>query len=240
MLGGMQALDDVTAAGPGAAPAAWDLTEHVAGARAVFPLAVIVAVLGLPFGVLAASAGFTPLAVAALSATTFAGSAQLAAVSVVAAGGALGAAVGAASLLNARYVAMGLALAPALRGPLWRRLLLVQLAVDEAWAVAYVGAGRFSEARLVGAGLTLYVAHVGATALGAVSGERLGDSRALGLDAAFPALFLTLLRPHVERGAGRAAALLGAALALLLTPLTPPGTPIVAAAAAALLGLRAR
>jgi hypothetical protein len=34
-----------------------------------------------------------------------------------------------------------------------------------------------------------------------------------------------------------AAACLGAAIALVLTPLTPPGVPIIAASAAALLGL---
>ena len=79
---------------------------------------------------------------------------------------------------------------------------------------------------------------VGGTAIGAISGERLGDPQALGLDAAFPALFLGLLVP-IAKGRRRVqATLLGAAIALVLTPIAPPGVPIIAASAACLLGIR--
>ena len=61
---------------------------------------------------------------------------------------------------------------------------------------------------------------------------------ARGLDGAFPALFLALLVPQLVDRTARMAALLGALIALALTPFTPPGTPIVAASAACLLGLR--
>jgi predicted branched-subunit amino acid permease len=64
----------------------------------------------------------------------------------------------------------------------------------------------------------------------------------LGLDAAFPALFLALLAPLL-RADGRvaiAAALIGAAIALTLTPLTPAGVPVIAATAACLVGLARR
>ena len=211
-----------------------------AGARAVLPLAAAIAVLGVSFGALATAAGLTPAAATVMSATTFAGSAQFAAVSILGAGGAAGAAVATAGLLNARYAATGLALASALRGSLLRRFFVAQLSVDESWAVAYLADGRFSEQRLIGAGAVLFAAHVGSTALGAFAGNLVGDPRAWGLDAAFPALFLVLLSPHLRTREGRMTAALGAAIALVTTPLFPAGLPTLAAAAASLVGARSR
>jgi 4-azaleucine resistance transporter AzlC len=212
-----------------------------AGARAVLPLAAAIAVLGVSFGAVATSSGLSPAAAVLMSATTFAGSAQFAAVGILGAGGSVGAALGAATLLNARYAAMGASLAPALGGSPWKRLLVAQLAVDESWAVAYLGDGRFSRERLVGAGLVLFAAHVASTALGALAGARLaGDPAVWGLDAAFPALFLVLLSPHVQHRDGRVAAALGAAIACALVPFAPAGAPILAAALASLVGWRSR
>lgn len=216
------------------------ISAYWAGARAVSPLAVAIGVLGVLFGYLATSTGLTSVAAVLMSATTFAGSAQFAAVSVLGAGGTVAAAVSAATLLNARYAAMGVALAPALPGGMWKRLLLAQLAVDESWAVAYLGEGRFSRERLVGAGLALYAVHVSSTAAGAAAGNVLGDPAAWGMDAALPALFLVLLWPHVLQREGLVAAALGATIALALTPFAPPGIPILAAASVSLLGLRSR
>jgi len=104
--------------------------------------------------------------------------------------------------------------------------------------VAAEGEGRFDPRILVGAGLTLYVSWVAGTAVGAVGGRVLGDPATLGLDAAFPALFLALLLPQLRNRRALLAAFLGAAIALALTPIAPAGVPIVAAAAACLLGVR--
>ena len=60
----------------------------------------------------------------------------------------------------------------------------------------------------------------------------------LGLDAAFPALFLALLAPLLRNREPLFAALLGAGIALALTPITPAGIPVIAATAACLVGLR--
>jgi 4-azaleucine resistance transporter AzlC len=210
------------------------------GARAVLPLAAAIAVVGVSFGALATAAGLTPTAAIVMSATTFAGSAQFAAVSVLSAGGAAATAVATAGLLNARYAATGVAVAPALRGGWVRRFLIAQLAVDESWAVAYLGDGHFSEQRLIGAGLVLFAAHVGSTAVGAFAGDVVGDPRALGLDAAFPALFLVLLSPHLRHRDGRVTAVLGAAIASAATPFLPAGLATLAAVAASLICARWR
>jgi len=86
--------------------------------------------------------------------------------------------------------------------------------------------------------LLLYVAWVAGTAVGAIGGQALGDPTTLGLDAAFPALFLALLAPQVRRRKPLFVALLGGTIALALTPFTPPGVPIIAASVACLLGVR--
>jgi branched chain amino acid efflux pump len=210
------------------------------GARAVAPLAIAVAGFGVSFGVLARSAGMGWLAPIVMSATTFAGSSQFAAVSVLDAGGTVGAAIAAAVLLNARYAPIGVSVAPSLEGGGWSRFVHAQLIVDESWAVSARPGGRFDRAVLVGAGLAIYVAWLGGTAVGVAFGDALGDPNTLGLDAAFPALFVVLLVPHLRSRTAVTAALLGAVVALALTPVAPPGVPIVAAAAACLIGIRRR
>lgn len=211
---------------------------YLAGARAVSGLAVAIAFFGVSFGVLARSAGMSPWAAVAMSATTLAGSAQFAAVSVLAAGGSALVAVLAGAMLNARYAVMGLSAAPALAGPAWSRLVLAQLVVDESWAIAHVGDGELDRGRLIGAGLVLFGAHVTSTAVGAFGVGVLGDPMKLGLDAAFPAMFLALLWPHLGQPAARRVAAVGAVVALAVTPLAQPGVAIVAAAAAVMAGGR--
>ena len=208
------------------------------GVRAILPLAVAVPAFGLSFGVLATTAGMGKLAPVVMSATTFAGSAQFAAASVLDAEGTVAAAILAAVLLNVRYAPMSIAVAPGFSGPWWRRLLESQLIVDESWALAARGGGRFDVPVLIGASLVLYPAWVLSTALGVLAGDLVGDPSRLGLDAAFPALFLALLVPMIRTRRALAAALLGAAIALALIPIAAPGVPIIAASVACLIGWR--
>ncbi len=178
------------------------------------------------------------LAPVVMSATAFAGSAQFAAASVLATGGGALGAIGAAVLLNARYAPISLTVAPVLGGPLLSRLLQSQLIVDESWAVSQVGGGRVDRRLIVGAGLTLYVGWLGGTALGVVGAGVVGNPARFGLDAAFPALFLALLVAQLSSRQALVAAVLGATIALALVPFSSPGVPIIAAAAACLVGLR--
>ncbi|HSL64557.1 MAG TPA: AzlC family ABC transporter permease [Gaiellaceae bacterium] len=209
-----------------------------AGARAVLPLTVAVLAFGLSYGVLARAAGMGSVAPVVMSATTFAGSAQFAVASVLEASGGIAAAVAAGLLLNARYAPMSIAAAPGFRGSWPRRLLGSQLIVDESWALAARGGGRFDVPFLLGAGIVLYPTWVGSTVIGVLAGDLVGDPARLGLDAAFPALFLALLVPMLRTRTALLAALLGGAIALVLIPFAAPGVPIVAAAAACVVGLR--
>jgi 4-azaleucine resistance transporter AzlC len=209
------------------------------GARKVAPFSIAVLGFGISFGVLARPS-MGPIAPIVMSAITFAGSAQFAAASVLDVGGTLAAAVIAAVLLNARYGPIGVSVAPSLGGPRWSRFLRGQLVVDETWALSADGRGGHDPRIIVGAGVVLYAAWVAGTAIGVVFGDLIGDPGRLGLDAAFPALFLALLMPSLDRPEARVAAVIGAAIALALTPIAPAGVPIVAAGLACLIGWRRR
>src|SRR3954447_965116 len=207
------------------------------GLRAGAPLAVAVGVFGVSFGVLARAVDFDPVAAIVMSATTFAGSAQLAAIAALSAGGTTASAVLAAVLLNLRYLPMGLAAAGGVPGSLGVRLLRAQLVVDESWAIGHLGEGRFAPGRMLGAGLVLYGAWVAGTAVGVAGAAAIKDPADLGLDAALPALFLALLGRQGRSPRDLAAALAAAAVAIATVPVLPAGLPLVAAATVCLAGL---
>jgi 4-azaleucine resistance transporter AzlC len=207
------------------------------GFKAGLPIAAAAFLLAISFGVLARPVMGT-VAPIVMSAIVFAGSAQFAALAVLAAGGGAGAAIVAGILLNARYVPMGVALAPSLRGGPLRRAAAGQAMVDASWAMAIRGGGRFDVPFMIGATAASYPAWVGGTVIGVVVGDVIGDPEKLGLDALFPAFFLALLVTELGRGRRAiAAAALGAAIALTLAPFTAPGIPVIAACAAALIAL---
>jgi 4-azaleucine resistance transporter AzlC len=195
--------------------------------------------IGMSFGVLAEPVMGAAAAIA-MSILVFAGAAQFASVSILAAGGGLASAVSAGLLVNARFRPMGLAVAPALRGGPLRRAAEGQAMVDASWALANRGDGTFDRDVMLGATIPQAAAWWTGTAIGALGGALLGDPATLGLDAMFPAFYLALLAEEMRDRAALSSALLGAAIALALVPFTPPGIPVVAAAGGALLGLRSK
>jgi 4-azaleucine resistance transporter AzlC len=180
------------------------------GARAALAIAATVWFFGASFGLVARTAGMGALAPLVMSGTTFAGSAQFAAGSILGASGGAAAAITAAVLLNARYAPISISVASLFHGPRLRRLAESQLIVDESWALASRGGGRFDRRILLGAGLLLYAAWVSGTAVGVFAGDALGDPKDIGLDGAFPALFLALLAPQLRAPRASAAAGAGA------------------------------
>jgi len=208
------------------------------GARAILPLTPPAFAFGASFAVLAHAAGVGGLAATVMSMTTFAGSAQVATVSILGTGGGLAAAVVAALLLNARYGAISVAIGPRFHGGVLRRLVESQLIVDESWAVSVGPDAQIARRVLIGAGGTLWSFWTAGTVAGALAGGAIGDPNRLGLDGAFPALFLALLAPQLRGRRAIAAAALGAAIAFVLIPFTPAEIPVVAAVAACVVGWR--
>jgi 4-azaleucine resistance transporter AzlC len=212
---------------------------YLAGARASLPFALATLVLGISFGVLARSLGWGTLTPIVFSIIAFSGSAQFAVASVLGSGGGVVPAFIAAVLLNARFGPMGIAVAPYLKGGPLRRALEGQAVIDASWALASRGGGRFDREFMIGATVPQGAAWIVGTAVGVVSGDFIGDPQRLGLDVIFPAFFLALLAEELRSGRQAVVvALIAAVLALALVPFTPPGVPVIAACAVALLGLR--
>lgn len=207
-----------------------------AGVRAALPLCVALVAFGASFGVLARANGFGIAAPLLMSMTTFTGASQFAVVSILGGGGGLGAAVVAAVLLASRYLPIGLTVAPALEGQPAARFVQAQLVIDESWAVANRGDGSVDRGTLLGAGVALYLSWQAGTLIGLIGGDFIGDPNRLGLDAAFPALFLGLLVPQLRSRQALLAAIAGGLIALTLTPFARVGIPVVAASFACLAG----
>jgi predicted branched-subunit amino acid permease len=211
-----------------------------AGMRAGVPFATAAFVLAISFGVIAEPV-IGGVEAVVMSVTVFAGSSQFAAVAVLGGGGGALAASVAGLLLNLRYVPMGIAIAPWVGGSRRKRALTGQTMIDFSWAAASRGEGRFDPTFMIGATIPAYPVWVIGTVIGVVAGGAIGNPEAFGLDALFPAFFLALLvEGELRSRDGRIAAAIGAVIAFALIPVAPAGLPVIAATAAALIGLRRR
>lgn len=214
-------------------------SDFRSGIRAGLPLVLPTLALGISFGVLAEPV-MGKVAPIVMSFIVFSGGAQFAALSVLLSAGAAGAAIGAGMLMNARFLPMSFAVTPSLRGGKAKRAVEAQAIVDTSFVLASRGDGSFNRGKLIGTTLTQGVGWWAGTVIGVFAGSLLGEPEALGLDAIFPAFYLILLvgelRSHT-RDAWVVVAL-ACAVTLALMPIAPPGVPVIAASAVALIGLR--
>ena len=216
----------------------WRAAPH---RRDGFLLAAACFLIGITFGVFADSSGLGVARASALSVLTFTGASQFAAVSVVAGGGSMAAAVGSGLLIGARNALYGPVVAPLFRGGPVRRAASAHFVIDETTAMASAqDSPESAREAFWTTGLWLFAFWNVGTVLGVVVGGLLDDPGALGLDAAFPAAFVALLVPHVRDAPSRVAALGGGAIALVAVPITAAGVPMLLAALAVPVGLLVR
>jgi predicted branched-subunit amino acid permease len=208
-----------------------------AGVRAAIPFALAGGLLAASFGVLAGDVGMPGWAAVLMSAIVFAGSAQIAALTILGGGGSLGSAIGAAALMNSRFLPMGIAIGPGLPGGPVKRAAQGQTVVDASWALAADGEGGFDRYVLFGSSALQYATWVSGTVLGVLFGSAIGDPHDLGLDAIYPAFFLALMIGEVRSGRAVGVAAAGALIAFALVPVAPPGVPVLVASLASLIGL---
>lgn len=201
-------------------------------------ISAAVGIVGITFGVLADSAGLSLTQAIAMSMFVFTGASQFAAVSVAATGGGVVAVLGASILLSARNTLYGPVVAQWFDDPLWRRLGLAHLIIDESTGVGAVGRNR-DDARLgfLVTGLGVFVAWNIGTIVGVLSGDLIGDPGRFGLDVAFPASFLALLGPHRRNRPGRTTAAWAAVIVLVSVSFVPVGAPILLASLAIVPGM---
>jgi len=217
----------------GARRAPAPLPGRAAVVRDAVAVGVATGTYGLSFGALSTAAGLTVPQTCGLSLLMFTGASQFALVGVVGAGGGAPAAVATAALLGARNGLYGLQLSGLLGVRGARRLLAAHLVIDESAAMAQ-GRANAPLARLGfwTTGLAVFVLWNLATTIGAWGARSLSSPQALGLDVAASAAFQALLAPRM-RGREAWGVAVGAALvAVLTTPFTPVGVPVLLAALA--------
>ena len=197
---------------------------------------------GISFGAVSVASGFSVTQTCVLSLLMFTGASQFALVGVVASGGAPVSAAATAWLLGTRNTLYGLRLGPLLGWRGRRRVLAAHLVIDESTAMSVTRPDNdLARLGFLVTGGGVFVLWNLFTLLGAVGGTVLGDPRTYGLDAAVGAAFLALLWPRLADPLHRLAAVLAAAVALGLVPVTAAGVPVLAAGGVALLmGLLAR
>ena len=126
--------------------------------------------------------------------------------------------------------------APLVAGPWWKKVLGSQLVVDEPVVLALEHEDRAAaRATFWFSGILLFVCWNIVTIAGAAIGDVLGDPETVGLDGAFPAVFVALLAPRLRDRSSRRVALGGAVIALALIPVLPAGLPVLLAAGAVVL-----
>ena len=244
----------------------WTPQAWPEGLRASMPLALPIAAVGISFGLLAAPLlGAIPSIL--MSAVVWSGTAQFAALTILTSGGGTALAAGAGLLANTRFLPMGFAIAPSMKEGTLRRLLKGALLADASFVIGNRGGGQFDISAIAWAAPVQYVAWLVGTVVGVVGATAIGEPTRWGLDVLFPVFYLSLLLPelfpeHLQSGgrperreADQASsglapkaprnlrpiivAVLAAVITLALTPIAPSGVPVLVAAAAALLGLRA-
>ena len=208
------------------APASGKRAAFVRGFWILAPLWLGVVPFGLAYAVTARSAGLSLLETQALSAFVFAGSAQLSAVGLFAAGAAGLEIVLTTLLLNVRHVLYGLSLGRELSLTRGERPVAAFFLTDEAFGMVAAASER-SFPFLLGAELSLFLMWNLATLGGFLLGTAIPDPTRLGVDLIFPLAFLALLVPLVRTGVELAVALVSGALAFGLARALPGGLPIL-------------
>lgn len=194
-------------------------------------------VLALSFGAEAQARGWGFGLPVLFSMFAFSGSAQFTLLTALAGGSAL-AAITSAVLINGRYLVMSVALNNSLRGGRLSRSVQAQALVDASFVVAHRNDGGYDVARLIGASVPQWLFWVSGTAVGAVAAPSSELMHNLGVDVVFPSFFLILALDELRRSSRAfVAALLGAGIAAALLLVTSPGTALLGATAAALIGV---
>ncbi|MDH4139297.1 MAG: AzlC family ABC transporter permease [Coriobacteriia bacterium] len=219
------------------------------GLRLGLPIFLGYMPVGMAFGVIATSIGFSIAQAGICSATALAGAGQFIALGVLKAGEGVIAVLVATTVVNLRYVLFGATLSPHVRGMhLPAQALLAFTLTDETFAVNMNDRrqGLSTGASMAGVGAIAWSGWVGGTVVGAATAAWIGDPRAWGVDFAMAAMFTALLvamaetRRHLLIGAVAGATVLALPeLARLDVRIGSSWFVVIAAVAAATLGVLA-
>jgi predicted branched-subunit amino acid permease len=196
--------------------------------RTALSVAFTVGLYGAAFGAAGVTAGFSILQTCLLSILLFSGASQFAVVGIMGAGGAAVSAIATATLLGFRNALYGLQMAPILKVKGLKRILAAQITIDESTAVATLQENDADRRRgFYITGVGVYIFWNLFTFLGALGASAIGNPSVWGLDAAVPAAFCGLIWPRLKNKTHFVVSAVAIAWALLLTPITPAGIPII-------------
>jgi 4-azaleucine resistance transporter AzlC len=222
---------------PGAGSAEGPSPAEVAAARrdivlASLGFAVSGVGFGLAYGLAAREAGFSVIEATSMSVFVLAGAAQFAAVGLIADGSGWLSIVFLTALLNARHLLYSAAMAPWLADrPRLERAAMAHVLTDETFALALAHFRRLGRADVVGYWLAAgpdCVSWPIFTAAGVIGGQLIPDPGRIGLDVVFPAAMAGLAVRLATRRPEVAAAVAGAALAVVGGIVLGPAVSIVA------------
>lgn len=180
------------------------ISEVGRAARIAIPIAIALIPLAMVLGAQAAEKGLDPVEVTLMTAFNFAGGSEFAAIGLWTSPLPVALIAIMTLLVNSRHLLMGAALAPYIQH-LPRRVVYLALffMVDESWAISIADARKrealgmrpaFSLSYYMTLSLTFWLCWFSSATLGAVVGPMIGDLNHWGLDLAFPAIFIVLLR----------------------------------------------
>ncbi len=172
-------------------------------ARQFAPLAMGYIPVGLAYGVLAQKCGLSALNTVLMSVFVYAGSSQLIAVAMFAAGASPMSVVAATFIVNLRHLLMSAALSPFMKQ--WRLTELVAFSFEMTDETFAVHSTRFSggdtDKRLTFAiNLLAHSVWVMASWAGALAGSGIPAVEPLGMDFVLPAMFIALLSMQAKNG----------------------------------------
>lgn len=196
--------------------------------RTALSVAFTVGLYGAAFGAAGVTAGFSILQTCMLSLLLFSGASQFAVVGIMGAGGAAISAIATATLLGFRNALYGLQMAPILKVSGIKRIFAAQITIDESTAVATLQENDADRRRgFYITGVGVYIFWNLFTFLGALGASAIGDPAVWGLDAAVPAAFCGLIWPRLKNKTHFIVSAVAIAWALVLTPISPAGIPII-------------
>jgi 4-azaleucine resistance transporter AzlC len=194
-------------------------SEFWLGVREELPILLGVIPFGMIYGILALSAGLSPLDAQAMSSVVFAGASQFMTANLVIAATPGLVIILTGFVVNLRHALYSASLAPYTQHlPLRWKALLAYLLTDEAYAVSiihYQREGKITHKHwhFFGAGLALWTCWQISTGVGIFLGKQI--PAVWGLDFALPLTFIALVVPNLKDRAGVLTAAVASLAALL-------------------------
>ncbi|HEU4964454.1 MAG TPA: AzlC family ABC transporter permease [Bacilli bacterium] len=173
----------------------------ISGMLQAMPVVMGYLPIGFAYGVLADQAHLSLFSTVLMSLIVYAGSSQLIAAALFAAGQPMLSIVFTTFVVNLRHLLMSAALAPHLsRWPQWQRLLFAAELTDEAFALHSLQFHKEvpSKGQVFAVNITSQLSWVVGSLLGYVAGTLFTDVEVFGLDYALPAMFVALLILQIQ------------------------------------------